>query len=68
MSSDATCAHQLEQEIWKPEQVAKHLRVSSRHVNRMAARGILPARRLGRVWRFDRSEIVKFMQGGKGTR
>jgi excisionase family DNA binding protein len=46
-----------EEEILTPIQLAKLLAVHPRTVTRMADRGELPAFRIGKLWRFRRSEV-----------
>ena len=55
-------------------EVAELLRVSLATVYRLAARGELPAKKVGRVWRFQRDAVEEFTlhrldpAGGKATR
>ena len=42
------------------EEVADLLRVSRETIYRLAARGELPAQKVGRVWRFPRHAIEEF--------
>ena len=45
----------------KVGEVAKLLRVSRDTVYRLAARGELPGRKVGRIWRFPRAAIDEYM-------
>ncbi len=60
----------MELDFLTPQEVAPILRVSKRHVLRMAERKELPAIRLGRgkktLWRFNRAELVAWLQGKAG--
>lgn len=49
------------EEILTIEDVAKYLRVSERTVYDWAQKGIVPAGKIGTVWRFKRSEIEKWV-------
>lgn len=40
-----------------PEQAAEFLKVTPATVRDWARRGLIPARRLGRLWRFDLQEL-----------
>lgn len=64
----ADVAQPVESEIWTPEDVAAYLRVTVWHVRHLARNNKIPARRVGSLWRFNREEILNWMQGGKGTR
>ena len=46
-----------EEDVLTPPQVAKLLAVCTRTIVRMAERGELPAFKVGRLWRFRRSEL-----------
>jgi PTS system nitrogen regulatory IIA component len=45
------------------DEVAKLLRVSRDTVYRLATRGQLPARKVGRIWRFSKDAIRKYVEG-----
>lgn len=51
----------MSDEILTIEDVAKYLRVSERTVYDWAQKGIVPAGKIGTVWRFKRSEIEKWV-------
>ena len=44
------------------KEIAEMLGISKRHVNDMAANGILPALRVGSAWRFDPLEVRKALE------
>lgn len=48
-------------EILTLEQVAKLLKLHRRTIYNLVRNGTLPGRRVGRSWRFLRSEIMKFL-------
>lgn len=50
------------------KEVARLLRVSRDTVYRLAARGELPGRKIGRIWRFQRRSIEEYLsQQGQGS-
>lgn len=49
------------------DEAARLLRVHTRTVAKLAKSGALPATRVGRLWRFRRSDVEAYMSGG-GTR
>ena len=44
------------------EEAAKMLGVTARTVTRLAERGEIPAFRVGRLWKFRRSDIQKYIE------
>ncbi|MBU1983473.1 MAG: helix-turn-helix domain-containing protein [Planctomycetota bacterium] len=44
-------------------EVAAFMRVSRETVYRLAARGELPGCKIGRIWRFPKSAIQKYVEG-----
>ena len=50
-------------EIMTADQVAEFLQVSRDMIYRLATRGELPGRKVGRIWRFSRDAIAEFMRG-----
>ncbi|MFH1746550.1 MAG: helix-turn-helix domain-containing protein [Planctomycetota bacterium] len=44
-------------------EVAAFMRVSRETVYRLAARGELPGRKIGRIWRFPKAAILKYVEG-----
>ena len=51
--------------LWTVEEVARYLRLSPGTVRAMARRGELPARKIGRVWRFAPKVVKAFVRGRK---
>ena len=45
------------------DEVAELLRVSRHTVYRLAQRGDLPGRKIGRIWRFSRSGVEQYLFG-----
>lgn len=48
--------------IMNVEEVAHYLRVASATVYRLAQRGEIPAAKVGRVWRFQRTAIDRWLE------
>jgi excisionase family DNA binding protein len=46
-----------QQDILTTEEAARYLRVSSRTLRQLAGSGAIPARKVGREWRFSRTAI-----------
>ena len=44
-------------------EVAAFMRVSRETIYRLAARGELPGRKIGRIWRFSKDAIQKYIEG-----
>ena len=55
-----------EREILTAEQVAELLQVSTKTVYRLVGRGELRAKKVGRAWRFLRSDIRKYLESERG--
>ncbi len=51
----------MEDDILTIEEVAKYLRVSERTVYDWAQKGEIPSGKIGTVWRFKKSEVVKWV-------
>ena len=47
------------------KEIAKYLRLHEITISKFAAKGEIPAIRIGRVWRFDKDVIDKWITGGK---
>ncbi len=45
-------------------EVAAFMQVSRETVYRLAARGELPGRKIGRIWRFPKGAVQKYVDGG----
>jgi excisionase family DNA binding protein len=50
-------------EILTAEEAADFLRVSTKTVLKLARDGDLPAQKVGRAWRFCRSELLSYVAG-----
>ena len=51
-------------EIMTTKEVAKYLRLHEITICKLAQEGKIPAIRIGRVWRFDKETIDKWISGG----
>lgn len=51
-------------EIMTAEEVAEFLRVDVEHVQRMARKRKIPAKKVGHCWRFSRSAIEEWFNSG----
>ncbi|MDE0225824.1 MAG: helix-turn-helix domain-containing protein [Gammaproteobacteria bacterium] len=51
-------------EVLTADEAAELLKLSKKTVLRHARRGELPATKVGRVWRFRRSELLAFLTSG----
>ncbi len=51
-------------EVLTPDEAALFLKVSKKTVLRQARLGELPAGKVGRAWRFRRSELLEFLTSG----
>ena len=45
-----------------PEQVAVILQIPENSVRRLARNGMLPAIKLGALWRFDEAKVLKYLE------
>lgn len=54
-------------EVLTVKQVAEFLQVSTDMVYRLAARGELPGRKVGRIWRFTRTAIEDYLSEDTGA-
>ena len=52
-------------EIMTTKEVAKYLRLHQITISKFAAEGTIPAIRIGRVWRFDKEIIDKWISKGQ---
>jgi len=50
-------------EIMTTKEVAAYLKLHEITICKYAAEGLIPTRRIGRVWRFDKEEIDKWIRG-----
>ncbi len=53
-------------EIMTTKEIAKYLKLHEITICKYAAEGKIPAIRIGRVWRFDKEAIDKWISGGHG--
>lgn len=51
-----------ERDVLTPEQAAELLQVSVFHVRELARQGTIPARKIGRVWRFSRRQLIEWLE------
>lgn len=49
--------------VWTVEDVAAFLDVTPETVRDQARRGLLPARKVGKEWRFSRSAVMAWLEG-----
>ena len=63
MTIDSPASEQRD-EIMTPEEAAVFLKVSKKTVLRQARLGELPAGKVGRAWRFRRSELLDSLTKG----
>ncbi len=52
-------------EVLTAEEAARLLKVSTKTVLRQARAGELPAAKVGRSWRFRRSQLLLFLEGAQ---
>lgn len=48
-------------EVMTPSEVAALLKIHLKTVYKLAERGVIPGNRIGRIWRFDRSNILELV-------
>jgi excisionase family DNA binding protein len=48
--------------LWTVEDVAQYLRLKEETVRGMVRRGLIPGYKVGRVWRFKRTQIEQSIQ------
>lgn len=53
----------IDNQVMKPVEVSKLLRVSVRTITRMAEEESIKAFKVRGSWRFQRADVVKFMEG-----
>jgi excisionase family DNA binding protein len=54
----------MESEVLTVVEVAKLMRICRETVYRLAARGELPGRKIGRVWRFRQKDVADYLSVG----
>ena len=57
--------HLIQGDIITANEAAELLKVHVRTIYKMAQENKIPAVRLGGLWRFRRSELIKFIDSGK---
>ncbi len=57
----------MEPQFLTVDEVAELLRIRRDTVYRLAAKGEIPGRKIGRVWRFPREFIDQFLTGAAGA-
>jgi excisionase family DNA binding protein len=63
------------EEIMTPSEVAALLKIHLKTVYKLAERGVIPGNRIGRSWRFSRSDVLELVStksmnladGGEGS-
>jgi len=50
-------------EVLTTEEAAELLRVSTKTVLNLAQKGVLPGEKVGRAWRFLRSDLLEYVRG-----
>ena len=61
-TTDAMGADAVETEVLTAEEVARLLRLSAKTVRIRAGRGEIPAKKVGKVWRFIRADIEAYLR------
>lgn len=65
-SAKGECEKMVEEhEVLATEEAAALLRVSTKTVLALARGGSLPGEKVGRAWRFLRSDVLAVVRGGK---
>ncbi|MCT2150649.1 helix-turn-helix domain-containing protein [Dermabacter vaginalis] len=57
-----------EHEVLTTDKAADLLRVSTKAVLVLAREGTLPGEKIGRAWRFLRSDVLALVRGGSATK
>lgn len=50
------------------KEIAKYLKLSHIQIYKLAQQGLLPASKIGRVWRFEQSQIDQWLREGENTK
>lgn len=53
--------HQMPEEILTVREVAEFLKVTERTIYRLATEGQIPSFKVGGSWRFQRSDLIRWM-------
>lgn len=54
-------------EVLTLEEAAKLLRLCPHTVSKQARKGVLPGKKCGREWRFNRSELMRCLNGDRAA-
>ena len=54
-------------ELLSPEEACKFLKISPSHIKEMARKGILPAVKVGKFWRFPKGQLEQWVQEGMAS-
>src|ERR1700675_3250494 len=57
-------SHEGGDAILSVEEAAEFLRLTPPTVRQMASRAVLPGRRIGKLWRFSRQQLIDFIEAG----
>ncbi|HEY6363614.1 MAG TPA: helix-turn-helix domain-containing protein [Candidatus Binatia bacterium] len=55
------------EEIMTPSEVAALLKIHLKTVYKLAERGVIPGNRIGRSWRFSRSDVLELVSSKSMT-
>lgn len=55
----------MKEEVIKASQVAALLQIHVKTVYRLAQKGVIPGKRIGRAWRFSKSSVLELVSGEK---
>jgi PTS system nitrogen regulatory IIA component len=58
----------MNSEVLTVQEVANYLRIDIRTVYRLAKRGDIPCKKIGRQWRFNREDIKELVSSGLRNR
>jgi excisionase family DNA binding protein len=56
-----------DEQILDSEAAAELLQVSTKTLLRLAREGEVPGRKVGRSWRFERSDLIAWLRAGQAT-
>ena len=56
-----------DEQILDSEAAAELLQVSTKTLLRLAREGQVPGRKVGRSWRFERSDLIAWLRAGQAT-
>jgi len=61
-TSSSKVVNRNTESLWTVDDLATYLQLEPSTVRTMAREGKLPAIKVGRVWRFKRSDLAKFLE------